>query len=146
MPAGCLGNVTDIDERLQLVLEILLHDLLEGGTPRVLAGTESNVCYQVIVPIDGMFRFTDRCCHYDVPLDDDDLIGQDQGQVTERAVGQLTCFVEFPNRWLDTLDALLGALFVLTFVFGALLLPNWLYSASMETFRYVVQLDKVITA
>jgi hypothetical protein len=136
-PYGCLGNITDGEERLTVVLDLLLRDLLASGAPRVIEG-ESNVCYQLIENVDSMLRFTDRCCHYQMMDPDESSDGTVSGQPRD-----VFCFVDKPNKWLDTLDILLASLFVGMFIFGVLLLPSWLYSSAMDTHKYVIELNQV---
>jgi hypothetical protein len=149
VPAGCVGNLTSGDDRLNVALDLLLRDLQPGGTPLIATESgQSNVCYELIEMVESVVRFTHRCCHYRMTTSSEENQPSDASEVEgprPSRQAELLCSVELPNKWLYILDGLLPSLFVLAFVFGAAIVPSWLFLSSLATHRYVVKLKKVMT-
>lgn len=121
-PPGCLGCLREQDKIL-VVLDLALRDLNPSG-PIVVSEGQASVCFQWIVETDGRAKFTDRCCY---ESDDGDHI---------------ECLTDITNKWLNILDILLGTLTICVFVFGPLMLPDWVYTAAMDTEKYYVKLKE----
>ena len=122
IPYGCLGNLTE-DEKILVVMDIVLRDLNEKGDIVVFEG-QSSVCHQFIKQVSGMAKFTDRCCYE--PTDSKSV----------------ECLADLPNKWLSILDILLGTLTICVFIFGPMLMPDWIYTAAMDTMDYYVKLKE----
>ena len=121
-PYGCVRNLTE-HEKVQTILDIIIRDLNGDGPPRVIEG-KAGICHQVMKVSDGAVKFTDRCCYRKLDKD------------------EIECYIDIPNRWLRLLDVMMALLVTITFVFGPLFVPDWLYAASLENADYVVKLKE----
>ena len=121
-PPGCLGKVTE-EEKVLEVLQLMLRDL-NVTNPVVIHEGHSSVCHNIIKPYGKMANFTHRCCY----------------QATDNQY--IECVDDIPNRWLSILDILLAVLGLCVFVFGPSMIPDWLYSVTLDTEQYYVKLKE----
>lgn len=71
----------------------------------------------------GYAHFTDECCFR--RRDDS---------------ASVTCEVDRPNLYIASLNVIIAAVFVFTFFFGPLFMPQWIYSSATETNNFIVKL------
>lgn len=122
LPSGCLGRLGE-EEKVYAVMDIVLRDLDPKKSIEVYEG-QSSVCHQYIQKVHYMAKFTDRCCYQSV---------DNEG---------IDCITDIPNRWLSVLDILLGILTISVFLFGPMMIPDWFYTAAMDTLEYYVKLKE----
>lgn len=121
-PPGCMGKLSE-DDKVTATLDILLRDLDPKGPWSIFEG-QSSMCHQYIKKVNGMAKFTDRCCYESV---------DNEG---------IACITDIPNRWLKILDILLQTITVVVFVFGPMMIPDWFYMAALDTLDYYVKLKE----
>ncbi len=123
IPMGCLHQILKEEDKVTVVLDLVLRDLKYNSSMSVIEG-RGNVCNQIIRSKNSKAHFLDRCCY-------------------RRMDGKgVECFDDVPNRWLKTLDILFAVLMVAVFVFGPILMPAWIYSTRSESIEYGVFLKE----
>lgn len=122
VPKGCISNLSE-EDKIVAVMDILLRDLNEHNPVSVFQG-QSSVCHQYIRRIDSQAKFTDRCCY------------------ESRGSKEVECLVDIPNDWLNILDIFLGLMLVVVFMFGPIMMPDWVYTAAMDKVDYYVRLKE----
>ena len=113
-PKGCIGGLPE-DEKIDVLMEILLLDLQVTG-PSTLRESDQ-VCHQIMKDNSGYAHFIYRCC--------------DQSGV---------CVDNHEDPWVMVLNILLIILKVAVFIYGPMMIPDWVYNPVLENVPYVVKL------
>lgn len=137
IPVGCFRNLT-AEERTDMIRDKVFDNFKrkrirkptnegEDGDGVIIDAEDKPeviyVCNEVIREKNGYAVFANRCCQRD-------------------SEGHITCSEQEDNFWITVLYICIGLVKIMMFMFGPLLVPSYMYTASYVASEYVVKLTK----
>ena len=133
IPEGCFENLT-ASERVDLLREKVFDNFKKRRVRKPSNEGEDDaideddgkpemvyVCNEVIHVKNGYAEFANQCCSRD-------------------SDGKITCSEQEDNFWITVLYICIGLVKIMMFLFGPLLVPTYMYTASYVASEYVVKL------
>ena len=120
-PQGCLQFASE-SQKIAMMYDVMASDF----GPRnhsVEFGSEDFFCHQVVA-MHGDFH--EKCCQ----------------MTSEKESGILKCKVDLEDFWIEFLNTLIFVLKVLVFLFGPIIFKRYMYTNSMLTMDYQVEMPK----